>query len=44
MDNLILEIKNLNHAYGKSDLTIKDLNLNISIGERITRYSYTKAI
>ena len=36
MDNLILEIKDLNHAYGKSDLTIIDLNLNISIGERVS--------
>ena len=36
MDNLILEIKDLNHSYGKSDLTIKDLNLNISIGERVS--------
>ena len=36
MDNLILEIKALNHAYGESDLTIKDLNLNISIGERVS--------
>ena len=36
MDNLILEIKELNHAYGESDLTIKDLNFNISIGERVS--------
>ena len=36
MDNLILEIKDLNHAYGKSDLTIKDLSLNISVGERVS--------
>ena len=36
MDNLILEIKELNHAYGESDLTIKDLNLNISVGERVS--------
>ena len=36
MDNLILEIKDLNHAYGESDLTIKDLNLNISVGERVS--------
>ena len=36
MDNLILEIKDLNHAYGESDLTIKDLNLNISVGARVS--------
>ena len=36
MDNLILEIKDLNHAYEESDLTIKDLNLNISVGERVS--------
>ena len=36
MDNLILEIKDLNHAYGESDLTIKDLNLNIPVGERVS--------
>ena len=36
MDNLILEIKDLNHAYGKSDLIIKGLNLNISIGEKVS--------
>ena len=36
MDNLILKIQGLNHAYGKSDLTIIDLNLNISIGERVS--------
>ena len=36
MENLILEIKDLNHAYGKSDLIIKGLNLNISIGEKVS--------
>ena len=36
MDNLILEIKELNHAYGESDIIIKDLSFNISIGERVS--------
>ena len=36
MDNLILEIKELNHAYGESDTIIKDLSFNISIGERVS--------
>ena len=36
MDNLILEIKKLNHAYGESDIIIKDLSFNISIGERVS--------
>lgn len=36
MDNLILEIKELNHAYGKAGLTIRGLNLNLEIGERVS--------
>ena len=36
MDNLILEIKELNHAYGESDIIIKDLSFNILIGERVS--------
>ena len=36
MDNLILEIKELYHAYGESDMIIEDLSFNISIGERVS--------
>ena len=35
MSDIILEIKNLNHAYNKNDSILKNINLEIISGERI---------
>ena len=35
MSNLILEIKNLSHSYGKTNPTIQNINLDIGKSERV---------